>query len=832
MIKRLFLLSLLFISVLPVSAQTWVRINQAGYLPDDIKVAVLISTGDTKGDFVVRDAMTDAEVLRGQGKAADASKWALKSAWRLDMSALQEPGSYYIVAGGVKSPVFRIGADVYDGFADFLLTYLRQQRCGDNPYNNHVCHEHDGYIVYHPTRTGEHIDVTGGWHDATDYLQYMTTSSTTIYQMAFAWKYAVDKSVFKDCFDATGRPGANGIPDVLDEVKWGLDWLDKMNPAPREMYYQIADDRDHAGMRLPYLDSVDYGYGPGKGRPVYFVTGKPQVAGHRVNRTTGVSSAAGKFASTFALGADVIRTWYPDFATKIEGKVQDAWDFALEFPGNTQTACVISPYFYEEDTWVDDVELAAATQFALGKGDWWKEQAAYWGEMEPVTPWMDRGRGPGKEYHHYQWYPFINLGHYLLAESGDSAVSAEFAGYMKQGLQDICNRAGNDPFLHGVPYLWCSNNLTSAAVTQAWLYERTTGDTQFREMEAALRDWLLGCNPWGTSMICGWPDDAMPGYDSPTNPHSSYVLVNGDLPLGGLIDGPIYNQLFQDRAGAALTREDAFAALNNGIAVYHDDIGDYSSNEPTMDGTAGLVAYAAALEARGKACKAVKDAYGAIVRLNPDEKVVYLCFTADVNFNGAEKILKTLKKQKVKGNFFLTGNCLRHAPNQDVVRRIVSEGHYVGGHSDKHVLYCDWGADRPSLMSADDIIADLRANYAELAKFGVKREDAVWYLPPYEHYNAQSVNIIRGMGCQVVNYTPGIGTPADYTIPSMKNYKQAQPLIDGLWKFEKENGLNGALVLIHPGIEKSRPEKERLYNRLDEIIRTLKKKGYRFDRLP
>ena len=474
--KRFILSFLLIAAVWPLSAQTWVRINQAGYLPDDIKVAVLISTTKTSGDFVVRDAMTDAEVLRGEGKAADPSKWALQSAWRLDMSALQTPGSYYIVAGGVKSPVFRIGEDVYEGFADFLLTYLRQQRCGDNPYNNHVCHEHDGYIVDHPTRTGEHIDVTGGWHDATDYLQYMTTSSTTIYQMAFAWKYAADKSVFKDCFDATGRPGTNGIPDVLDEVKWGLDWLDKMNPAPREMYYQIADDRDHAGMRLPYLDSVDYGYGPGKGRPVYFVTGKPQIAHKKVNRTTGVSSAAGKFASTFAMGADVIRTWYPDFA--------------LEFPGNTQTACVISPYFYEEDTWVDDIELAAATQYALGKGDFWKQQAAYWGELEPVTPWMDRGRGPGKEYHHYQWYPFINLGHYLLAESEDADVRAEFSGYMKQGLQDILNRAGNDPFLHGVPYLWCSNNLTSAAVTQAWLYERATGDTRFREMEAALRDWL------------------------------------------------------------------------------------------------------------------------------------------------------------------------------------------------------------------------------------------------------------------------------------------------------------------------------------------------------
>ena len=832
--KRLFLLLVSFLAFLPLRAEeTWVRVNLSGYLPYDLKVAVAISQdAATTGAFEVRDALTDEAVLKGQGRAADASKWALASAWRLDFSGLQTPGSYYIVCDGATSPVFRIGADVYDSAADFLLTYMRQQRCGDNPYNDHLCHQDDGYIVYHPTRTGEHIDVTGGWHDATDYLQYMTTTSTSIYHMAFAWKYTEDKSVFHDCYDATGRPGANGIPDILDEVKWGLDWLDKMNPAPREMYYQIADDRDHAGMRLPYLDSVDYGYGPGKGRPVYFVTGKPQIAGNKVNRTTGVSSAAGKFASTFALGADVIRKWYPEFAAKIEGKVQDAWDFALEFPGNTQTACVISPYFYEEDTWVDDVELAAATQYALGKGGDWKQKAAYWGELEPVSPWMERGRGPGKEYHHYQWYPFINLGHWLLATSDDEAVSAEFAGYMRQGLQDLRDRAGDDPFLHGVPYLWCSNNLTSAAVTQARLYEMATGDASFREMEAALRDWLFGCNPWGTSMICGWPAAEMPGYDYPTDPHSSYVKVNGDLPLGGLIDGPIYNTLFLERAGAALTRPDDFEALNNGIAVYHDDIGDYASNEPTMDGTAGLTWYFAQLEQEGHQYNCEKDRYGTIVRVNPDKKVVYLCFTADENFNGAEKILQTLKKRKVKGNFFLTGNCLRYKPNQDVVRRIVDEGHYVGGHSDKHVLYCDWGAERPNLMSADSIISDLKANYAELAKFGVNREDARWFLPPYEHYNAFSVGILESMGVRVVNYTPGIGTPADYTTPDMPNYKKAQTLIDGLWKFEKEKGLDGALLLIHPGIHPDRPDSERLYNRLDEIIRYLKKKGYRFDRLP
>lgn len=844
---RLSVLALALLAFLPLRAERVIRVNLAGYLPDDVKVAVALAPAAPAARFpascafTVCDALTDAVVLSGEAPGDLSPKWALLS-YRIDFSPLQEAGAYYIECDGVRSPVFRIGWDVYDGLADFLLTYLRQQRCGDNPYNNHVCHAHDGYIVDHPTRTGEHIDVTGGWHDATDYLQYTTTSATTIYQMAFAWKYAEDRSVFGDRFDATGRPGANGIPDILDEVKWGLDWLDKMNPAPREMYNQIADDRDHAGMRLPYLDSVDYGYGPGAGRPVYFVTGKPQIAGKKMNRTTGVSSIAAKFASSFALGADVIREWYPDFAARIEGKVQDAWDFALEVPGNTQTACVVSPYFYEEDTWVDDLELAAATLYALGRGEAWRQQAAYWGEQEPVSPWMERGRGPGKEYHHYQWYPFINLGHWLLAESDDADVRSEFAGYMREGLRDVQQRGTSDPFRHGVPYLWCSNNLTSSAVTQAWLYERATGDAQFRAEETALRDWLFGCNPWGTSMIVGWPAAQLPGHDTPTDPHSSYVKVNGDLPLGGLIDGPIYRQLFLDRAGSALSRPDDFAQFNQGLAVYHDDIGDYASNEPTMDGTAGLVAYAAELEARGRAGKSchpersegsfLKDRFGAIVRVRPGEKVVYLCFTADENFNGAETILKTLQKQKIKGNFFLTGNCMRYAPNQDVIRRIVAEGHYVGGHSDGHVLYCDWGAGRPNLMSADSIVADLRANYAELAKFGVPRSSARWFLPPYEHYNDFSVDVLTAMGVRVVNYTPGIGTPADYTTPDMKSYRRAQPLIDGLWKFEQEQGLRGALLLIHPGIHPDRPESERLYNRLGEIIRYLKRKGYRFERLP
>ncbi|OFY38701.1 MAG: hypothetical protein A2X18_08470 [Bacteroidetes bacterium GWF2_40_14] len=809
--------------------QSWIRVNQAGYLPSDIKVAVFISlSGNTKPDFELFEALTGKRIYTGTGKIVNASLWGMKNAYRMDFSKVNNPGGYYIVSNGVKSQNFRIAPDAYDGLSDFLLVYMRQQRCGDNPYTGVLCHQDDGYIVDHPTRTGEKIDVRGGWHDATDYLQYQTTSATAAYHLMFAWEQQKDKSVFKDLYDARGRKGSNGIPDILDEVKWGLDWLIRMNPEDKVMFNQIADDRDHAGFRLPQNDKVDYGWGAGTGRPVYFVTGERQGLKKHINRTTGVSSTAGKFASSFALGAEVFKNIDPEFSEIMRIKAEQAFAFAVERPGNTQTACVVSPYFYEEDTYVDDIELAAATFYNYGKDAAWRQKADYWGELEPVTPWMELGRG-----RHYQYYPFINLGHYYLATSEDNGIKEKYLAYMKQGLEDLKNRAADDPFVYGVPFLWCSNNLVSAAITQAHLYRKASGDSTYLEMEMALRDWLFGCNPWGTSMLVGYPE----GGDYPDSPHSSYTKVKGDLTYGGLVDGPIYYDLFKTRAGGALTKKDSYALFNNGKAVYHDDMGDYSSNEPTMDGTAGLSYYFASMENEGKefqnakmdVSSVVRDSQGAIIRVNPDKKVIYLIFSADSMFQGGSKILATLAKNKIKGSFFFTGNFFRLDSQKSIIHKIIKDGHYVGGHSDKHLLYAPWGNRSKSLLTKDSVANDLRLNYAEMAKFGIKHEDATWYLPPYEWYNTESVNIASALGITTMNYTPGTATPADYTAPSMKNYRSSQELIDKLFSFEKSDGLNGAFILIHPGVVDERSDK--LYDRLGEIVIRLKRLGYSFERL-
>ena len=593
--KLLLTAAVLLVSVMGLRADQWIRINQLGYLPKSVKVAVFISeeVANVK-KFELVDAVTNRTVKVFDNVKETGKYGTMNTTCRLNFSDFEKSGNYYIKAGKAKSPVFPINKNVYDGTADFLLNYMRQQRCGYNPHIADSCHTHDGYIVYHPTKTGQHIDVTGGWHDATDYLQYTTTSANAIYQMMFA--YQQNPQSFKDHYDARGHKGSNGIPDIIDEIKWGLDWLNKMNPEPGELYNQIADDRDHAGMRLPQDCVVDYGYGPGKGRPVYFCSGEPQVRGSFMTTTTGVASTAGKFASCFAMGARILEPFFPEFAKTIGNKADAAYQEGIKKPGYHQTASVLAPYIYEEENWVDDMELGAMELFISTGDAKYLDQAIEYGRKEPVTPWMgaDSAR-------HYQWYPFMNMGHYHLAKLGNERVSKEFVRNMRAGIHRTYEKAVESPYLHGIPYIWCSNNLTTAMLTQCRLYREITGDNTYAEMEASMRDWLFGCNPWGTSMVVELPKHG----DYPVQPHSSYLNAGAGTTVGGLVDGPVYSNIFNHLKGVNMEGipnipGDTYDRFQPDLMVYHDVIGDYSTNEPTMDGTACLIYYLSSMENDGK----------------------------------------------------------------------------------------------------------------------------------------------------------------------------------------------------------------------------------------
>lgn len=808
--KRLLLTVAALLVALLSRAEGWVRINQLGYLPEATKVAVYMGS-EAPTQFTLVDAYTGAEVFRADARPTGPLGQMAATA-RLDFSAFQRPGAYRIVAGDGTSETFPIGTQVYEGAADFVLNYMRQQRCGWNPFLRENCHQNDAIIVYHPTKSGQHLDVRGGWHDASDCLQYTTTTANAIYQMAYAYEQNPD--AFGDAYQTDGTPGANGIPDIVDEIRWGLDWLDRMNPEPGEYYNQLADDRDHVGMRRPPEDQADYGWGKGGARPVYYVSGEPQQQGRHggVNKTTGKASIVGKYASSFSIGSRVLEPFYPKLAARIKAKAADAWETGVKYPGFHQTASIVSPYIYEETNWVDDMELAGVEMYRLTGDRKYLAEAVEYGRQEPVTPWMgaDSAR-------HYQWYPFMNMGHVQLAAEGKE----EFVRNLRSGIARVLDRAQGSPFLYGIPNIWCSNNLTTAMLSQCILYRQLTGDRTYEEMEGALRDWLFGCNPWGVSMIVELPK----GGTYPLQPHSFIINYKLGNTTGGLVDGPVYDTIFNSLLGISTEGGNNYEQFQPGRMVYHDSTHDYSTNEPTMDGTASLTFPLSAyqLEGRQQARRNVM-VQGGIVRTDPFQKRISLVFTAADKADGAASIRATLKRFGIKGAFFFTGEFYEKYPS--VVKDLLADGHYVGSHSYGHLLYAPWEKRDSLLVTREEFEADIRKSYEVMAPFGITPASAPLFMPPYEYYNAAIASWARSMGLTLVNYTNGTYTNGDYTTPDMKNYYSSKFIMDKVLSVEKKEGLNGHIMLIHLGTEEARTDK--FYARLPELIRTLKRRGYDF----
>ena len=561
-----------------------IRVNYVGYLPDAPKVAVACALSDVAvSEFTVVD--TRGKRVFGPARAVDGGAFGpCVRAYRLDFSRLRAEGNYVVVANGVASPEIRIGRTVYNGAADTLLLYMRQQRSGYNPLFRDSVHKKDALLVDHPTRTGEFIPVSGGWADAADYLQYVTTSANATFVMLMAHRDYPRATA--DKHSANGLPGTNGLSDMLDEARHGLEWLLRMYPEPELMLNQLADDRDHAFWDLPPTDTSDYGWGRGGFRPVYPCTGKPQGLFQHKNRATGYASTAGKYAAAFALGAQLFRRIDPEFAAQMQRKAVQAYELGERYPGACQTAPARSPYFYEEDNWVDDMELGAVQLYALTRDEKYRRAALEYARKEPVTPWMGADTA-----NHYQWFPWHNNGHYELWRNGTSQQKRELERFYRDGLQRVIARAGNG-FRIGIPFIWCSNNLMASFATQAHLYRRMTGDARFLEYEFAALDWLFGTNPWGVSMIIGYPNTGRVSH----HPHSQVADRLGVwTQKGGLLDGPVYQSIYKNLRGINLHQPDEYAPFNTGFIVFHDDLGDYSTNEPIMDGTANLTYLMSAL---------------------------------------------------------------------------------------------------------------------------------------------------------------------------------------------------------------------------------------------
>jgi endoglucanase len=219
--------------------------------------------------------------------------------------------------------------------------------------------------------------------------------------------------------------------------------------------------------------------------------------------------------------------------------------------------------------------------------------------------------------------------------------------------------------------------------------------------------------------------------------------------------------------------------------------------------------------------------HGAIIRTDSTKKVINLTFTGHEFADGYETIHFVLDHFGIKASFFFTGDFYRNPAFQKMIRNLRADEHYLGAHSDKHLLYCSWEDRNQLLVSKDSFLLDLTNNYEAMRKFGVRKKEAPYFMPPYEWYNDSISQWTREIGLTLINFTPGTYANADYTYPELgQSYLDSQTILERIFQHEKEHGLNGFILLLHIGTDPRR--KDKFYHHLDELLTILQQRGYSF----
>ncbi|MDO4649536.1 MAG: glycoside hydrolase family 9 protein [Eubacteriales bacterium] len=523
-----------------------INLNQVGYKPASLKQAV-IRGGAAGGTFAVLDekgnSVYNGELTQEQFNAGSQETTALA-----DFSALTTPGVYKLSAEGYgESAPFRIDENVYQDLAAdaFHLFYL--QRCGvveDPVYGHEACHTQDGEIY---GKAGESIVSHGGWHDAGDYGRYVVAGAKAAADLLLAYE-----NYGGQFGDDTGIPeSGNGIPDILDEVKYELDWLLTMqDPATGGVYHKITGE-NFPGVVMPQDETEKMVISP-------------------ISTT-----ATADFAAIMAMAARL----YPEEAYKktcLEA-ASKAWAYFEQTPSDTvgfknPSGIVTGEYDDPRDT---DERFWAAAELYRTTGESVYAKAA--SQMDVSTIQADLG-----------WQDVGVYGLYAYAHAADEQDS--FGKTAVSRLEAIAQaalaNAQTDSYgssLTPEEYVWGSNMyLANKGVIMLMANEFRPDDAYVTAIEQQLH-YLLGNNTTSYSYVTGY------GARPAENPHHRPSQYVGTAVKGMLVGGP--NAGLQDPCAASALQGAAPAAC------YIDNDQSYSTNEITIYWNSPLVYLIAGINA-------------------------------------------------------------------------------------------------------------------------------------------------------------------------------------------------------------------------------------------
>lgn len=589
-----------------------VRVNQVGYPIGATKTAYLMTAKAKPGErFTVVDG--HGRPVLGGRIAASTGRWsaAYGAVQPIDLSRLDRPGSYRIRAAGATSPVFRVATarTLFGPLVDDTVTFFQVQRDGGDVVPG-LLHRKPSHLadrratVYHqPVFTGDGgdvpaaplqpyaglgpADVEGGWFDAGDYVKFAHATAYSLSELLYVQRM-------------TNRPALRA------ETRHGLTWLDKLwDPDRKVLYAQIGIGTgseefgflgDHDVWRLPEADDR-LRTGPGdesrylKYRPVF-----PAAApGAKVSpNLAGRMSAAFALASQLAPDRRVAKRWLAEAAgLYADAKTTDVGELVTAFPHA----------YYPEDSWQDDMEFGA-TELALAArrlGDHragsWTKDAVKWARAYVASDSRDA----------LNLYDTSALAHADLARLVGRADRAVLVRDLRRQLDAGVEAAAEHPFGHAADVTdFDAATRSFGFAATAGLYRGLTGDHRYDAFGTRQRDFALGANAWGTSLVIG------AGTVFPHCPQHQVANLSGSLDggrrviRGAVVNGPNGAENFEDIGipdGAEACPADGgnrFAAFDTTDSRYLDDVRAWPSSEPAIDFTStAMLAFALAQRAGG-----------------------------------------------------------------------------------------------------------------------------------------------------------------------------------------------------------------------------------------
>jgi endoglucanase len=548
------------------TAADGIKLNQLGFLPGADKVAVVpaVAPESAARDFSIVRAGSDTVVQSGTlGPAVNAPESG-DTVRLAHFSSLKTPGRYQLrVAGLPDSPPFEISASAYQAVNAAALKAYYFNRAGialdaahAGIYARAAGHP-DTQVLIHasaasPARpAGSVISSPKGWYDAGDYNKYIVNSGISTYTLLAAYE---DFPAYFQAQRLNIPESGNGVPDILNEARWNIDWMLTMqDPADGGVYHKLTNLR-FDGMVMPAQATA----------PRYVV-----------QKTT---AAALDFAAVMATASRVYAPYDAALATRMRTAAQQAWRWAQAHPRDyyRQPADVATGEYADND--VSDEQAWAAAELYITTGDNTYYQALHAPEQAmTVSAWSDvRGLA---------WLSLARHRKTLGAAADQTLIASRVDGLAQQ-LATAWQQSPYGITLQKKDYVWGSNAVVlNQAMVLLHAY-RLNGKRAYLDAAQSGLDYVLGRNAVELSFVTGY------GARSALHPHHRPSIADGiAAPVPGwLVGGPQPGQ--QDKQGCSQPYPSALPARS-----YLDHACSYASNEIAINWNAPLVYVSAGLQA-------------------------------------------------------------------------------------------------------------------------------------------------------------------------------------------------------------------------------------------